>query len=199
MSRQRVGKAARLPAEIREQLNRRLYDGQTGKQIIRWLKTLKCAGDPGDISDSNITQWRKGGYQDWLKDEAQVKRTRERAELSMRLAKAAGGSLAQSILARIAGDIDEKLDDLSQEDIDKLQPLLNTLVDAEKARLKAIEVGQKGEALELLRLRFQRETIKLFLKWYADQKAKDIAEQPESGADEKVERLGRLMFGEDWK
>jgi hypothetical protein len=200
MSRQRVGKVARLPAGVREEINRRLYDGQTGKQIIRWLKIAPgdAAGLP-DISDSNITQWRQGGYQEWLKSEAQVERTRERAELSMRLAKAAGGSLAQSILARIAGDIDDKLDGLSDEDVEKMQPLLNTLVDAEKARLKAIEVGQKGEALDLLRQKFQRETAKLYLKWYTDQKAKDIADQPESSADEKVERLGRLMFGEDWK
>jgi hypothetical protein len=200
MSRQRVGKVARLPAGVREEINRRLYDGQTGKQIIRWLKIAPgdAAGYP-DISDSNITQWRQGGYQEWLKSEAQVERTRERAELSMRLAKAAGGSLAQSILARIAGDIDDKLDGLSDEDVEKMQPLLNTLVDAEKARLKAIEVGQKGEALDLLRQKFQRETAKLYLKWYTDQKAKDIADQPESSADEKVERLGRLMFGEDWK
>ena len=195
MSRTRVGKIARLPAETREQVNRMLYDGRTGQQIMSFLDTHGTT----DISDSNITQWRQGGYQDWLKSESQVERTRERAELSMRLATAAGGSLTQSILARIAGDIDEKLDGLSDEDVEKIQPLLNTLVDAEKARLKAIEVGLKGETLELLRSKFQRETAKLFLKWYSDKKARDIADQPETGADEKVEKLGQLMFQEDWK
>jgi hypothetical protein len=199
MSRQRVGKVARLPAEIREQINRRLYDGQTGKQIIKWLSTQKCDGNPGDITDSNMTQWRKGGYQEWLKDETQVERTRQRAELAMRLAKAAGGNVAQSIIARMAGDIDEKLDSLSDEDVLKLKPILDTMNEAEKMRLKKIEVEQKGEALDILRQKFQRDTAKLFLKWYTSQKAKDIADQPESGSDEKVERLGRLMFGEDWK
>jgi len=199
MSRQRVGKVARLPAEIREQINRRLYDGQTGKQIIRWLATQKCDGHPADITDSNMTQWRNGGYQEWLKSEGQVEKIKDRAELAMRMAQAAGGSLPQSVVVRLAGQIDEQIDALGEDDYKKFTPVLSVLLEAESLRLKAIEVGQKGQTLDLLRQRYQRDTAKLFLKWYASQKAKDIADQPESGADEKVERLGRLMFGEDWK
>ena len=199
MTRQRVGKVARLPADIREEINRRLYDGQTGKQIIAWLAKQKCPGNPSDISDSNVTQWRKGGYQDWVRSEGQMEKVRERAELAMRMAKAAGGSLPQSVVARLAGQIDEKIDALAEDDYKKFTPVLNVLLEAEGLRLKAIAVGQRGEALELLRQKFQRDTAKLFLKWYSDKHARTIADEPESGSEEKVERLGRLMFGEDWK
>ena len=36
----RKGKIARLPQAIREQINRRLQNGEEGKQIAEWLNTL---------------------------------------------------------------------------------------------------------------------------------------------------------------
>jgi hypothetical protein len=36
----RNGKIARLPQQIREQINRRLENGEEGKQIAEWLNTL---------------------------------------------------------------------------------------------------------------------------------------------------------------
>src|SRR5438094_278684 len=36
----RTGKIARLPHTIREQLNRRLQDGELGKPILQWLNSL---------------------------------------------------------------------------------------------------------------------------------------------------------------
>ena len=35
-----VGKIARLPESIREQLNQRLLDGVIGKEIVSWLNSL---------------------------------------------------------------------------------------------------------------------------------------------------------------
>jgi hypothetical protein len=193
--RQRVGKIAHLPAEIREQINRRLYDGQTGKQIIRWLKTQMHEVASADISDSNISQWRQGGYQDWLKDEAQVTRTRQRAELAMRLAKAAGGSVSQSVCAQLAGRIDEKLDCLSDEDIEKMKPLLDTLNEAEKMRLKRIEVDQKVKALNLLREKFEVETCEKFVEWSKDETSRQILDSDVSTS-EKVAALRKRHYAD---
>jgi hypothetical protein len=36
----RRGKIARLPHQIREQLNRRLHNGEEGRQAIEWLNAL---------------------------------------------------------------------------------------------------------------------------------------------------------------
>lgn len=188
----RTGKIARLPAKVREEINRQLYDGASGVEIERALKRY-------GISQSNISQWRKGGYQDWLKTQTQMENIQKRAELAMRMAKAAGGSLASSIVTRIAGELDEKLDALGDEDLAKMKPILDTILMADKLQLDRRKVGQKDEEISLNREKFQRDTAALFLKWYADQKAREIADQPETGADEKVERLGQLMFGDDWK
>lgn len=69
----------------------------------------------------------------------------------------------------------------------------------EKAKLDLRERAEARhrEALVLERQRFQRETCDLFLKWFEDQRAKEISTSGESNAS-KIERLGQLMFGADW-
>jgi hypothetical protein len=72
----RVGKIARLPNDIREELNRRLQDGEPGKQLLDWLNGLpkiqeilvaQFGGRP--INKQNLSGWRWGGYLDWEADE----------------------------------------------------------------------------------------------------------------------------------
>jgi len=73
--RARTGKIARLPQPIREKLNQRLRDGQPGREIVIWLNELpeikqlvseRFASYP--TSENNVSEWRRGGYQDWLRD-----------------------------------------------------------------------------------------------------------------------------------
>jgi hypothetical protein len=60
------------------------------------------------------------------------------------------------------------------------------------------QTALKKEQLALDRSKFQRETCELFVKWVADKRASEIANSAASNAD-KIEKLGELMFGEDWK
>src|SRR3954466_10236064 len=60
----RTGKVARLPKEIREIVNRLIEDGCTYLYIIKRLEEL---GHPG-FFDYNISRWRTGGYQTWLRE-----------------------------------------------------------------------------------------------------------------------------------
>lgn len=69
----RPGKIARLPRDIREQLNLRLEAAQPGPQILEWLNSLdevrRLADSDFDgqpVSKQNLSQWRRGGFQDWL-------------------------------------------------------------------------------------------------------------------------------------
>lgn len=56
---------------------------------------------------------------------------------------------------------------------------------------------RQEELLALERKKFQRQTCELFLKWQASQQAVQIVNSPASN-DEKIETLGKAMFGEDW-
>jgi hypothetical protein len=70
----RNGKIARLPRSIREELNRRLADGEIGKQLVAWLnnltevqKVLAADFQKRPISEQNLTEWKQGGFEDWQK------------------------------------------------------------------------------------------------------------------------------------
>ena len=70
----RNGKIARLPYSIRDLLNRRLHDGESGKASVDWLNGLpkvqeilatEFGGRP--ISEQNLSEWKQGGFEDWLR------------------------------------------------------------------------------------------------------------------------------------
>lgn len=69
----RNGKIARLPRAVREQLNQRLRDGEEGKKLVAWLNTLPELNDlvtnefgGKAIRQQNLSEWKKGGYREWL-------------------------------------------------------------------------------------------------------------------------------------
>jgi hypothetical protein len=70
---QRRGKIARLPRDVRDQLNSRLDDGHEADDILPWLNELpevreviaeSFNGVP--VSPQNLSAWRQGGFQEWL-------------------------------------------------------------------------------------------------------------------------------------
>ena len=70
----RIGKIAQLPMSVRGQLNRRLQQEQSGKALVAWLNGLAevkevLAAEFGGraITEQNLSDWKQGGYQDWLR------------------------------------------------------------------------------------------------------------------------------------
>src|SRR5438128_22041 len=69
----RNGKIARLPREVRDLLNRRLQDGEPGTKLVDWLNdqtdvqaVLAAEFEGRAISEQNLSEWKAGGYRDWL-------------------------------------------------------------------------------------------------------------------------------------
>jgi len=72
----RNGKIARLPYSIRDMLNQRLRNGEQGTKLVDWLNGLpkvqealaeEFGGRP--INEQNLTEWKQGGFEDWLRHE----------------------------------------------------------------------------------------------------------------------------------
>jgi len=61
----RNGKIARLPKDLRIQVNRMLDDGATYDSIIQWLANEGRTG----FNSENISNWYSGGYQDWCREQ----------------------------------------------------------------------------------------------------------------------------------
>ena len=114
----RNGKVARLPKVVREELNRRLEDGEQGRELLSWLNGLPATaqlvesefgGKP--INKHNLSDWRRGGYVDWLRWQEREARIREVAEQGGELrARGEGAELsgyfATLTLAELAVDLD---------------------------------------------------------------------------------------------
>jgi len=72
----RRGKIARLPNVIRQELNQRLRDGERLDKLAKWLNSLprvkaimESEFEGKAVSAQNVSDWRKAGYLDWLRDE----------------------------------------------------------------------------------------------------------------------------------
>jgi hypothetical protein len=77
--RARTGKIARLPEAIRTALNERLADGYESSVILDWLNrqpetkaVLKAQFDGHPISKQNLSAWRQGGFQEWVRIEESI-------------------------------------------------------------------------------------------------------------------------------
>src|SRR5436190_18635484 len=74
-TRRRRGKVARLPFALRQQINGMLDDGLPYKTII-----VKLGETGRHLSEDNIGNWRRGGYQDYLKTQVLSDRARAQTE-----------------------------------------------------------------------------------------------------------------------
>jgi len=105
----RTGKIARLRKEHRDKVNEMLRDNASSDRVIKFVLTLKDAGERdanGDSiqipNDQNITNWREGGFQDWLKEQERLQDMRAKREFALEIVKANEGSMIHEAGLQIA-------------------------------------------------------------------------------------------------
>ncbi|HVY70612.1 MAG TPA: hypothetical protein VHH73_11835 [Verrucomicrobiae bacterium] len=132
---QRIGKIARLPRAIRDQLNQRLDDGEQGPELLSWLNGLPevreiLARDfeGKEINAQNLSSWRQGGFQDWL---------------------------TQGQVLELAQRLDEETSEIRREEMRSLHPLTQRLLTWLTARylLASRRLDQLDDAESWKRLR----------------------------------------------
>ena len=81
----RNGKIARLPKPTRDMINHMLDDGLPYHVIIDEL------GEAGEgLNAQNLTNWKQGGYQDWLKHQELIERVKAQVEAATDLLRETG-------------------------------------------------------------------------------------------------------------
>jgi hypothetical protein len=213
------GKIARLPHSIREELNRRLLDGEAGAPLVAWLNGLpdwhlvqrEFNFEP--ITPQNLSEWRKSGYAEWVRRRERVENLKTLSSFGFDLAKN-GGGLADGAAAIVSGHILEALEqganfaatggseDAGQDPaagLAKMAAAIASLQGAQVQRAK-LELDKKNSArkdaeLNLSREKFQKQTVEQFLKWARTPEAAKILE---SGQPKHVQMslLRDLMFGD---
>ena len=98
-------------ASIRAEVNRRLHDGETAKSILPWLnadtdvlRILDERWHEQPVTAQNLSEWRQGGYQDWLARNEKVDAIKVLSDYSLQLARAAGGSITEGAAAVAGGE-----------------------------------------------------------------------------------------------
>ena len=76
MSVTHVGKIGRLSKFFRDELGRRIEDGEPGKELVKWLngnsrvqEILQDQFDGRPITEENLSEWKQTGHPEWLRRE----------------------------------------------------------------------------------------------------------------------------------
>ena len=105
----RNGKIARLPRDLRDQLNQRLADGEQGVTLLPWLNglpdvkellALHFEGSP--ISKQNLSEWRSGGFAEWEARQDIFAQTNDLSADAADLSKSTQGVLADDLATLLA-------------------------------------------------------------------------------------------------
>ncbi len=106
----RNGKIARLPQDIREQLNRRLQDNEPGDTLLEWLngleavqKVMKEQFEGKAINKQNLSEWRMGGFAEWVLGQEVVYEAQNMEEMSHSLDAVTGAALPDRLATVLAG------------------------------------------------------------------------------------------------
>jgi len=183
----RQGKIARLPHALREEVNRRLLNGETARELLTWLNAQKgaeetwfqhFAGSPA--SPQNLSEWRAGGYRDWLQKRERVENLKTLSSYAMQLAQS-GGSLSEGAAAIAAGQILETLEvAASDEDADlgDLTLAVSRLragdIAKEKMKLSRRKETNKEKQMALEREKFETLAVEKFIEWGRRPEAQEI-------------------------
>ena len=104
------GKIGRLPKAVREEMNRRITAGETGRQIVRWLNGLpevremlerEFGGRP--INEPNLSEWKRTGHREWRAQQMALEAMGRIAEEARDLTKLAEAGLADKLCAWLTG------------------------------------------------------------------------------------------------
>ncbi len=165
--RTRNGKIARLPLETREQLNRRLDDGEQGKPLVEWLNSLpeveavvKAAFGGRAVSEQNLSEWRQGGYRDWQRQQERRELVRQWTEDAKDLEGTAGGvpfnsALSTILLAELAQAVRDVLEETTDAGI-----RLERLQDVARRFAQLRREESNAERVQIARERWDQEHAK---------------------------------------
>lgn len=146
----RKGKVARKPKAVRDRINQMLLDG------VRYLDIAAALGEDGkDLNEDNLSRWRAGGYQEWLREQEVIEAQRGRNEMPLDLAQEKGSKIHQATIQVAAANLCHllvnldpcQLREILEEDPDKYTRLLNALVRLSDGQLRCEQHQSKQAQL----------------------------------------------------
>ena len=222
-----LGKIACLPGSIREEVCRRMFDTHPPGAMLEWLNSLpavqavieaRFSGIP--ISHGNLQCWRHQGYQAWLKRHDLAARSEQLAQVAANITRNSGITLAASAAQLTAGKLLELLEEFDHAahppaasaassppvpDTKALLDIARALAALRNAEQKDAQLAagrqrivQLDRQIVLARQKFEYETVERLLSLLNDDRIRAIGTGDFDNT-AKIEALGQLMFGPDWR
>lgn len=201
----RTGKIARLPKALREELNRRLSDGEPGKDLVAWLNELpevqRIVAEFGGraVREQNLSEWKQGGYEDWLRQQEALELVRhlsaETDELKVTAVDSLTDQLGLWLTARYAVATRKLAAENNGElEWQRLREMCSDVValrrgDHSAARLKIEEARLEREKEET-----EEEAVAHFQNWAKNPAVRDLICRNCVSPEEREQRL-RAIFG----
>ncbi len=204
----RTGKIARLSREIRDQLNRRLDNGESAVRLADWLNDLPEARDVltkdfggRDINEQNLSDWKAGGYRDWQVRQETLSQTRELAADARELTGATDGrltdDLATVLAARyafaLAGWNGEVTDGFSRT-LRTLRGLCQDIVELRRGDHSGARLNMERERMEDDREKTEEEVFEHFMRWAKNPPVRDCLCQNWKSPEERKRRIHEILY-----
>ncbi len=204
----RNGKIARLSRDIREELNRRLQDGEPGGPLLAWLNALPQVTqalakdfDGVAISKQNLSEWRAGGFAEWQARQEALVQARELTADATELAAATDGRLTDHLAtvlaaryaAALAGWNGEVNEDFRRK-LRALRGLCQDIVELRRGDHSGARLSMERERLEREREKSEDEVVAQFERWAKNPAVRDWICQAWVTPEESRRRM-REIFG----
>lgn len=204
----RNGKIARLPRDIRDQLNRRLADAEPGDTLLPWLNSLpevqavlarQFGGVP--VSKQNLSEWRAGGFAEWQTRQDTLADARELAADAAELEAVTDGRLtdhlATVLAARYASAVsgwDGQPTEEFRQKLKVLRGMCQDIVELRRGDHSGARLQMDRQRLEEKRERTEDEVVAQFEEWAKSPAVKDWICQDWIPPKERRRRM-REIFG----
>ena len=197
MNTTRTGKIARLPKAVRDELNQRLVNGEPGTELVAWLNSLpevqhviaeQFRRKP--VRAQNVSEWKQGGYQDWLNKQEAMEAVRHLPAGAKQLQGPNGepfneilGTWLTAHYATVAYDLRKK----GKLDWKRVQRMCRDVSALRRVDHNAARLKLEMEKLEHARQQTEAEMIAQFVRWVKDPKIQDLLRKHGIGKEQNVE------------
>jgi len=204
----RTGKIARLPHDIRTQLNTRLRDGVPGCKLVEWLNSspevqavLHRHFEGRPICERNLSEWRQGGYREWLTQQDAFDKIAELGSVARQLATAAPDHLVDDLTTLIATHYAAQIVALNSDPNAKAQltprevlELSRLGVELQRGKQNAARIKIEQARLELDKEKTEENITDQFIQWLEYPKVRDCIRDETATPKDLRDRL-RKLFG----
>lgn len=204
----RNGKIARLPRAVREELNRRMDDGEQGEPLLRWLNELPATQkvvaahfEGAAVNKQNLSDWRLGGFVEW---QARQELTEDSLDLGgdvEDLAAARSGAhknLTENLAtvvglryARLVMDWKGEPDEAFEKKAKALRGMVRDVTELRRSDLRAAKQALDEKWRDHQRVKDAGEVLEIFDRWNQIDEVREIYGQSWPSEEERLRAVRR--------